>query len=310
MAATEHRGTVMACRLHIVIHQPAAPVGVQPAVDLLDRLESRWSRFLPDSDITRINLAAGAPVAVAAETVRLIESMKAAWDLTQGRYDPTILPLLVANGYGASRIDPTLATALPSDATTTGPVEQIVVDAVGSSVTVPKGIALDPGGIGKGLAADLAVALLLELGARGALVSIGGDLSVGGTPPEPEGWRVDVEHPDGDGPLICRTVIDRGGVATSSTRSRRWRHRGEDRHHAIDPVTGRPSDTDLATATVFAASGWAAEAFATGALLAGSRSVVAYLESHALTGLAVTDSGAVLHTADLDEVVLTATGAS
>lgn len=300
----------MACQLHIIVNQPADPLSIDPAIELLDRLESLWSRFLPDSDITRINDAAGAPVKVAPETVSLVQTMKVAWDLTQGRYDPTILPILVANGYGTSRVDPASTTVLLPGTHGTGPVDQIVVDPSDSTVAIPSGVALDAGGIGKGLAADMAVALLLELGALGALVSIGGDLAVAGIAPEPEGWRIDIEHDDPNGTPLCRTMVDIGGVATSSTRSRRWDHAGRPRHHAIDPATGSQSDTDLAAVTVFSTTGWSAEAFATGALLSGSASVIAYLHSHALSGLAITADGDVLRTDDLAGLELVAAGAS
>ena len=248
-------------------------------------------------------------MAVAPETITLVETMKEAWDLTQGRYDPTILPILVANGYATSKVDATMTTVLSPGPHRTGAVDQIIVDPRRSTVTVPTGIALDPGGIGKGLAADMAVALLLDGGADGALVSIGGDLAAAGTAPEPEGWRIDIERADpGESPL-CRATIDHGGVATSSTRSRRWDHEGRARHHAIDPATGAQSDTDLATATVFATSGWRAEAFATGALLAGSDAVIAYLDSHELSGLAITDDGGILRTEDLADLELNPAGA-
>jgi len=296
----------MACQLHIIVNQPPDPVSVGPAIDLLERLESLWSRFLPTSDITRINDGAGRPVVVAPETITLVQTMKVAWDLTQGRYDPTILPILVANGYRTSRIDPTSSTVLLPGTEGTGAVDQIVVDRAHSTVAIPSGVALDAGGIGKGLAADMAVALLLERGAVGALVSIGGDLVVAGTAPEPEGWRIDIEHADPSGTPLCRTMVDIGGVATSSTRSRRWDHEGRSRHHAIDPATGSQSDTDLAAVTVFAITGWGAEAFATGALLAGSASVIAYLDSHGLSGLAVTAGGDVLRTDDLAGLELAA----
>ena len=299
----------MACQLHIIVNQPAEPLSVGPAVDLLDRLESMWSRFVRDSDITQINDAAGSPVAVAPETITLIDTMKVAWDLTQGRYDPTILPILVANGYRTSRVDPASATVLPPDVHSTGAVDQIVVDRSRSTVTLPSGTALDAGGIGKGLAADMAVALLLERGAVGALVSIGGDLAVAGTAPEPEGWRIDIDRVDPQRGPLCRTMVDRGGVATSSTRSRRWNHDGQPRHHAIDPATGSQSDTDLAAVTVFSTTGWAAEAFATGALLSGSSSVIAFLDSHELSGLAITDAGDVLRTEDLADLQLATGGA-
>lgn len=311
MAVAEHRGTVMACRLHIIVNQPADGGQVDGAVALLRRLETLWSRFLPDSDITRTNQGAGTPVVVAPETIALVQAMREAWDLTQGRYDPTILPALVAGGYATSRIDRTATTVLPPGPHRIGAMDEVVVDASLGTVAVPPGVALDPGGIGKGLAADAAVAHLLAGGAAGALVSVGGDLVADGAPPEPGGWRVDIERPDPGTTPLTRATIDHGGVATSSTRSRTWDHEGTHRHHAIDPDTGAQSDTDLAAVTVVAEDGWRAEAFATAALLAGGGSVIAYLESHHLSGLAVTEDGTVLRTDDLlDLDVLTGVGAS
>lgn len=292
----------MACRLHLIVNEPRDRAQADQATDLLRYLEEHWSRFLVDSDITRINNEAGTPVTVTPETIDLVQTMKQASDLTQGRYDPTVLPALVANGYGTSRVDPDATTVLPAGAHRIGAADEVVVDRHRSTVTVPQGVALDPGGIGKGLAADAAVAFLLDHGAAGALVSIGGDLAAAGTAPGHNGWRADIEHADPADQPLFRTTIDHGGVATSSTRSRRWVHEGRVRHHAIDPATGAPSDTDLAAVTVFSTSGWRAEAFATSALLAGSYSVVAYLDSHDLSGLAITQSGAVLRTADLDDL--------
>ena len=137
-------------------------------------------------------------------------------------------------------------------------------------MTRPAGVALDPGGIGKGLAADLVVAQLLAAGRGGALVDVGGDLACAGTAPLPGGWPVTVEHPDDVRRRPrARSRSSAGGVATSSTRSRRWVHDGAVRHHVIDPASGAMSDTDLAAVTVIARSGWLAEAHATAAILAG-----------------------------------------
>lgn len=299
MAVVEHTGTVMACELHVIVHQPGDPLGLLRALDLLDRLESLWSRFVETSDITRINAADGAPVRVASETVTLIQTMQAAAQLTQGRYDPTVLPILVADGYATSRIDPDSTTILGPGALHSGAVDQVQVDAVRSTVSSPAGTALDAGGIGKGLAADMAMALLLRSGAGGALVSIGGDLAAGGDAPEPEGWRIDVESSDPGSAPLCRAMVDGGGVATSSTRSLRWSHNGRSHHHVIDPFTGAQSGTDLSTVTVFAATAWRAEAFATAAILAGSKSVIDFLHSHELSGIGTTDDGTTLRTDDL-----------
>ncbi len=287
------------------------------AVDLLDHLEACWSRFLPDSDVSRLNLAGGQPMQVDPTTITLLTAMIDAWHTTERRFDPTTLHALMAAGYRFSVEDPRRVTILPSgevrldgvdhaDPTLADPtLADVEIDRAASTVRVPAGLAIDAGGIGKGLAADLAVAHLLRVGAVGAMVSIGGDISMGGRPPE-GGWNVLVERPhrgehDVDG-LVGTIALGGGGVATSSTTSRRWRHDGTERHHVIDPWTSSPSTTDLSAVTVVARSGWLAEAHATAAILSGSRHVIDYLDRHELSGLAVTADNRVLATEDLVEL--------
>jgi thiamine biosynthesis lipoprotein len=292
----------MASDAHIITVD--APAGaMNDAEQALQRLEQRWSRFLPDSDITRINLADGRPVVVDPLTLTLITTMADAATLTDGRYDPTILPVLVADGYRASVEDPSRLTMLPACPSPMGAVSTVAIDTHRRTVTAPPGLTLDPGGIGKGLAADLVVAQLLDAGTSGALVDIGGDLACAGTPPRADGWHVTIERPDEPDADLTTFALDTGGVATSSTRSRCWTRDDAVHHHVIDPTTGAMSDTDLAAVTVVACRGWLAEAHATAAILAGQAGVLAYLESHGLSGLAVTVSGAIVATPDLTPTI-------
>jgi thiamine biosynthesis lipoprotein len=308
MEVAEHRFRVMASEAHvIVVGRPNGTIGasVGHARAYLDHLEQRWSRFLPDSDITRINMSVGRPVEVDPDTITLLATMLDAWRLTNGRFDPTVLPALMAGGYRASVEDPCRLTALPPGEARLGATGEIDVDPDRLVVTVPAGVLVDAGGIGKGLAADLAVAKLLAEGAHGALVSIGGDLFLAGTPPNADGWLVAVEQPDRADELLCTLAVDSGGVATSSTRSRRWTIDGRPRHHIIDPASGTASMTDLAAVTVIARSGWL-EAHATAALLSGSVGAIDHLDSHDLTGIAVPLNGPPLVTTDLQSLDLVA----
>ena len=304
----------MASELQIVVvgdedHDRTLDQALAQTVGLLDDLEARWSRFLPHSDITRLNNSPDAWVDVDPFTITLVVSMIEAWHTTDGAFDPSILPALVDAGYRASIDDPWRVTILPDGQLVAlgddpGPtMGDIEVDRSGVAVRLPAGLALDPGGIGKGLAADLAVQRLLDLGVAGALVSIGGDMTMAGTPPptsgEAGGWCISVEAPDPSNGELCRLSLNGGGVATSSTRSRRWVHAGREHHHLIDPYTTAPSSTDLATVTVIARSGWIAEAHATAALLAGSDGAIDHLDRHGLTGLAVGLDGSLQSTADL-----------
>jgi thiamine biosynthesis lipoprotein len=101
-------------------------------------------------------------------------------------------------------------------------------------------------------------------------------------------------------------AVSGGGVATSSTRSRRWTLDGIERHHQIDPKTSMPSTTDLATVTIIARSGWLAEVHASAAIACGSAGVLDYIARHGLSGIAVTDAGAVLVSPDLAGVEMKA----
>jgi thiamine biosynthesis lipoprotein len=275
-------------------------------LELLDRLEASWSRFLPHSDVTRLNHGHGRPVDVDASTITLIDAMIRSWHLTDHRFDPTTLRALTDAGYSASVLDPRLVTVLPSgdlrfeDAAGGQPtMDDIAVS--GHAIRLPAGMTIDAGGIGKGLAADLAVAHALDSGADGAMANIGGDVAMGGRPPD-GGWTIHVEYPLPDDGLVGTIAVSAGGVATSSTRSRRWWHEGAEQHHVIDPWTGAPSTTDLWSVTVVARSGWLAEAHATAALLAGSDHVIDYLDSNALSGVAVADDGRVVATEDLSQL--------
>jgi FAD:protein FMN transferase len=310
MEAAEHRFRVMASEAQVIVVEGLDRFigggSVAAAHAYLDHLEQRWSRFLPDSDITRINLSSGRPVEVDADTITLFITMLNAWRLTHGRFDPTVLPVLMAVGYRASIEHPRRLTIVPPDDLRVGGMGEIGVDPDRLEVTVPAGVVVDAGGIGKGLAADLTVARLLAGGAHGALVGIGGDLAMAGTPPDADGWLITLEQPDPADGDLCTLAVSGGGVATSSTRSRRWTVGGQARHHVIDPAAGAPSTTDLATVTVIARSGWLAEAHATAALMSGRANVIDYLDSHALTGIAVPLDGPPLVTPDLHGLPLLA----
>jgi FAD:protein FMN transferase len=292
----------MASELHVIV---VGDVDVSSTMALLCELESHWSRFIGDSDITALNNASGRAVRVDPSTLTLLTAMIDGW-----RLDPSVLQIVCESGYRGSIDDPYKVTLLPDGAMMVGgydeapTIDGIVVDAQTSTVKLPVGLAIDPGGVGKGLAADLAVRHLLDTGASGALVSIGGDMAMAGSPPDgARGWNVAVEHPDASLGNVCLLSVDAGGVATSSTRSRRWMHNGRERHHVIDPLARDQSTTDLATVTVIGRAGWLAEVHATAALLAGTRGVLDYLGRNELSGIAIDLDGRLIATADLSSAV-------
>jgi thiamine biosynthesis lipoprotein len=229
-------------------------------------LEQRWSRFLPDSEISALNAANGAATQVSAATAVLIELAVKGWALTAGRFDPTIVDALEAAGYDRSfeqlNDDPGPRRGGPQPKSLAVPgCHGIQADTRTGSVRLPPGVRFDPGGIGKGLAADLVAAMLDTDGARGALINVGGDLRVIGSPGVHGAWTIDVDGTD------LRLHLRAGAVATSGRLRRTWQHAGHLQHHLIDPATGRPSDAPFMTATVVAATAWRAEILAKAAML-------------------------------------------
>ncbi len=308
MDVSSRRFRVMASTTQVTLVDPE-PGAAEYAESRLRQLEQRWSRFIDTSDITLINQNPHTWVPVSLDTIRLIEAMQLASDATGGSFDPTFLHQLLSTGYTSSIDDPTritIAVDVPSKDFT---VHDVVVDLAASCVFVPTGLSLDPGGIGKGLSADLVVTELLEAGTGGALVSIGGDIAAAGTAPTAQGWIVNVEDPLDPPSVLTTLALSDGGITTSSTHSRRWLQQGLERHHVIDPATGTTSQTDLAAVTVVANAGWLAEAHATAALLRGSSEAIRYLQSRGLSGLAVTHDGEVTSTLDI-QIQPTTSGAA
>src|SRR5439155_21532350 len=162
--------------------------------DLVEDLEARWSRFRPTSEISLMNTLAGMPVRVSSPTLALVQrALEGAW-ITGGRYDATVLGAVLRAGYDRS-FELLDAAEPPTDSSLRLGGDQIVVDVASSTVTIPPGVGFDPGGIGKGFAADLLVRELMSRGAAGACANIGGDLRVEGVAPHGDSWVVAIEHP-------------------------------------------------------------------------------------------------------------------
>jgi FAD:protein FMN transferase len=264
--AAERQFRAMGSDAHLIV--VGGPAGIiDEAKHRVDDLERRWSRFLDDSEISQLNRHAGRSVKLSPETVILIQRAVQAWRLSGGSFDPTVLGAMIRSGY--DRPFDQLQTGLGGGGQSLLGIGADEITVAGDQVRLPAGTGFDPGGIGKGLAADLVCAEIMAAGAEGACVNLGGDVCVTGAGPDGKAWTVAVEHPWSRAPIALLGLAE-GAVATSTTLRRTWQIEGQTRHHLIDPQTGLPSDTDLTLATVVAADAWVAEVLAKAVLLAGS----------------------------------------
>jgi thiamine biosynthesis lipoprotein len=238
----------------------------------LAAVDAACSRFRADSELVRLNLAAGGEVEVSR---RLLEAVRIALEVaaqTGGLVDPTVGATLRLAGY-----DRTFAEIRVRDGRVVRPSfapvagwRSVALDARRRTVRMPPGVELDLGATAKALAADRAALAAAEATGAGALVSLGGDVAVAGEPPD-GGWpiRIADDHAapvDGPGPVVS---IATGGLASSGTRVRRWTTAGGELHHIVDPRTARPAVTPWRTVSVAAGSCVRANAASTAAIVLG-----------------------------------------
>jgi thiamine biosynthesis lipoprotein len=237
----------------------------------LERMDLLASRFRADSELSRLNASRGGAVQVSQGMAEQIDMALRAARLTDGAVDPTIEASMNQIGYDRD------FALMEKDQREGRPPAQPVPgwkciewDAPSRTLRMPSDATLDLAATAKAACADRAAAMISREVGAGVLVSIGGDLSIAGPPPE-EGWRVGLADESGAPVDQVREVVAlaSGGLATSGTSARSWVRGGMTMHHVIDPATGLPVDSPWRTVAVAAGSCVDANVAATAALVKG-----------------------------------------
>lgn len=265
----------------------------------LRRLDLACSRFRDDSELVALNRAAGAPLQVSETLFGALEAALRCARVSGGLVDPTVGRALRLAGY-----DRTLAQLQLRDGRRFWPAfepagryAEIELDSSARTVCLPDDVELDLGASAKAFAADaIAAAASAVLDGAGVLVSVGGDVATAGEPPA-QGWpiRLASDHRaplEAPGPVV---LISGGGLASSTTRLRRWSSARGTLHHILDPRTGKPARSPWATVNVSAGSCLDANAAALSAIVLGD-DASGWLTQHALAARLVAHSGAVVRT--------------
>ena len=257
---------------------------------VLGDVDETCSRFRGDSDLSRVNRHPGTWVEVDALLVAAVRTALEAAHRTDGLVNPLLGHRLVELGYDR---DLGLLTDSP-ETTAAAEVWQPVrpqdwrhIELDDGAVCIPRHTALDLGCTAKAWAADLIAAALTEQLLGPAIVSLGGDIAIAGTSREP--WPISVStHPD-DPPDVL-VGLDRGGLATSSTRVRHWSRNGVRRHHLLDPRTSQPAVEVWTTVTATGPTCVAANTASTAAIVLG-REAPAWLAARGVTARLVGSAG-------------------
>jgi thiamine biosynthesis lipoprotein len=263
------------------------------AARLLEDVDRTCSRFRKDSDLVRVNSAAGSWTYVDPLLGAAIDAAVEAAAQTDGLVDPTLGDAMVAVGYDR---DISLVLAESSDPAAApvparrGAWREIRHDPSGA-VMVPHGSALDLGATAKAWAADLIInTIAAELDCT-AVISLGGDIAVAG----PGGWPVAVTEILGDPSSAEIVHLPYGGLATSSTAARRWVRGGVIRHHLLDPRTGEPTGGRWRTVTATGATCLAANTASTASIVLDGKAV-AWLTEREIPARLVSTAGRIVRT--------------
>ena len=283
------------CAAAVTASEPDEPevrwaLGV--ARDEVAACERELSRFDPASDLSRLNAAGGRWVSVGRRLLEALGLALRAREDTGGRFDPTVLPALMAAGYDCSfeLLEERPATVAEGWRAGTA----IELDERRGRARLEPGTAVDLGGVGKGYAAGRALDAMLSGTSHlaGGLVDLGGDIALAGESPERGPWRIAVADPRRAGETLAVLELNAGGIATSGRDARRFGPAGS-LHHLIDPETGESAVAGPLTVTVVAPDPATAEIHATTLALAGAGEAEAHVAARPeLSALYVPHAGA------------------
>ncbi len=241
--------------------------------------ETIFSRFRPESELSRLNRASGTRVKVSAIFWDVLQTSLSMEKESGGLVTAGLLDALNAAGYDRSFefLDGITFGHHITNQLSGSVLDQITVNAKERTVLLPPGLHLDFGGVGKGWAAQQVAATLGKIGP--VLVDAGGDIAVQGILSDGSQWPIGLEDPFHTEEEISQVMLTDMGVATSGKNRRHWMKAGVLQHHIIDPRTYLPTVSDVYSATVIGPNVIQAEMAAKVLNILGSEQGLDWLEN-------------------------------
>lgn len=244
----------------------------------LEAVDHRMSLYRPDAELMQFNRhAATTPMALSAELMTVLQAGQRVAALTEGAFDMSVAPLVLAWGFGpeARRGIPD-AQLLAQRRATTGHHHLLLDPARGLAAKRLPGLQLDLGGIAKGHGVDRAAQVLQAQGVADYMVEVGGEVRTAGRNAQGRPWQIGIEEPDAV-PQRARLVVPLSGLSMATSGDyRNYFEEGSRRYsHGIDPKSGEPVEHGLASVTVVAQDCMQADALATGLIVMGPQAGLA-----------------------------------
>jgi thiamine biosynthesis lipoprotein len=274
--------TAMSTQCHVHFHGVSASIAqnfCRDVVAWVAAFEAKYSRFIPDSLIGRINSAAGENwVEIDSETERLLGFCNELVFFTRGSFDPTVLPIIRLWNWK------TKPPIIPEESAISAARELVGWSKVqrrpGAIFLPRKGMCLDLGGIGKEYAVDCVMNLAGERGIRNVLVDFGQDVRGRGAAADKDHWRIGLEDANNPGKCWAGVKVTDHAVATSGDYLRSFEYQGRRYGHIVDPRTGYPVNNGCCAVSVIAPSCTIAGILTTSAMILGPKDGLQLIETH------------------------------
>lgn len=284
--------------MELTAYGPKAQEALDAAKEEIDRLNALLDADGPNSDIARANGAGGESVTLAEESRELLEQALALCTDTDGALDVTIYPIMRLWGFDTKSYRVPEAEELAYLLNYVG-YGAITLD--GNQLTVPAGMELDLGAVGKGYAADRITKLWADLGVTSGLLNLGGNIQCLGAKPDGSDWVIGIRDPADEAATLCTVTGRDMAVVTSGSYQRYFEEDGKTYHHIMDPKTGRPSESGAASVSVIGASGLKCDALSTALFVMGQdRAAEYWRQRHDFDFIYYTQDGALLYTSGLE----------
>lgn len=270
---------------------------LQEAQQTVFAMERRLSATDGKSEISRLNEAGSG--SLAEDTAALLERALTLAEETGGAFDPTVRPLMELWGFTGSEYRVPAAEEIGAARALTG---WETVQQNGTDIALAPGQKLDLGGIAKGWASEAVCEVLRAHGVESALLYLGGSVQTLGEKPDGSLWRVGVQNPDGSENHLGVLSVGECAVVSSGGYQRFFEESGRRYHHILDPETGCPAESGLASVTVVCADAVAADAYSTALFVMGLDGALRFwsARSDALDLVLCTDGGELYITEGLE----------
>ena len=270
-------GTIMSHKL-FGNHLDECQSAIQSEIKALENL---LSRFIPESDICRINQSSGFQAErIAPETMDILVEALNFCRTSSGSFDITVGPLVSLWRNSHSTLQPPAPKSIYRVLDLVSHNDLVLDPSTCSASLARHGQSIDLGGIGKGFAADRVMDIYREHGITSAFSNLGGNVIALGTRPDGSPWRIGIQHPREIDRVICSVTVKDRAVVTSGDYQRFFIDgKGNRYHHILDSRTGYPAASGLISVTVISTSSLSADALSTILFIAGIEKGRQYLKS-------------------------------